>query len=78
MNDFKINKLSSAGAELFEDKESFLNDLTEQELLITKGGDNKVRYFDELTPVFRINSVDAGLMPQITRLGGAQVSGVRF
>ncbi len=78
MNDFQINQLSSAGSELFEDKESFLNELTEQELSITKGGDNNIRYFDELTPILRINSVDPGLMPQITRLGGAQVSGVRF
>jgi hypothetical protein len=35
----KINELRPAGSELFQDSESYLNELSEQELSATFGGD---------------------------------------
>ncbi|WP_138499833.1 hypothetical protein [Nostoc sp. PA-18-2419] len=38
MATIKINNLNASGSDLFNDSESFLNELTEDELNVTKGG----------------------------------------
>ena len=38
MSKIKISKLQPAGFELFEDRESFLHQLTEEEISLIKGG----------------------------------------
>ena len=38
MSQIKISKLQPTGFELFEDKESFLHQLTEEEISLIKGG----------------------------------------
>jgi len=38
MATIKINNLNTAGSDLFNDSESFLNELTEQEVNMTNGG----------------------------------------
>ncbi|NET76709.1 hypothetical protein [Okeania sp. SIO1F9] len=38
MADIQINELKPAGYDFFEDSESFLDDLSEEELLLTQGG----------------------------------------
>jgi hypothetical protein len=42
MATIKISELRPAGYELFQDSESFLNDLNEQEISATGAGDNFV------------------------------------
>ena len=38
MASIKINNLQLAGADLFNDSEGYLNELTNDELILTKGG----------------------------------------
>ncbi|BAZ01079.1 hypothetical protein NIES37_50770 [Tolypothrix tenuis PCC 7101] len=38
MSNIKISEILPAGSELFQDSESFLNELTNEEILDTKGG----------------------------------------
>ncbi|MEH1853590.1 MAG: hypothetical protein V7L11_18400 [Nostoc sp.] len=38
MANIKINNLNTAGSDLFNDSESFLNELTDSELNMTQGG----------------------------------------
>jgi hypothetical protein len=40
MASIKISELRSVGYELFQDSESFLNELNEEEMLTTVGGDD--------------------------------------
>ena len=39
MSSIKIYKLSPAGLKFFQDKENFLNELTNQDMLTVQGGD---------------------------------------
>lgn len=39
MSDIKISELRSSGLELFQDSESFLNDLSDQEVGLIEGSD---------------------------------------
>ncbi|WP_017314966.1 hypothetical protein [Mastigocladopsis repens] len=42
MANIKISELRPAGAELFQDSESFLNELNDQEMSVFGGGDGDV------------------------------------
>jgi hypothetical protein len=52
----KINNLNTAGFDLFNDSESYLNDLTDDEMSLTQGGSSPVCYFAMMSGIYAARS----------------------
>lgn len=73
MASIKINELQPAGYELFQDSESFLNDLNEQEMLATVGGRGiRIIIISQVTISIGISLVSNSV---VTQAGGGAIGG---
>ena len=56
MATIKINNLNTAGFDLFNDSESYLNDLTDDEMSLTQGGSSILCYYGIMASMYAARS----------------------
>jgi hypothetical protein len=64
MATIKISELRPAGSEFFQDSESFLNELNDQEVLTTVGGGSVVTVISQLTESLGVSIATASVVSQ--------------
>jgi hypothetical protein len=67
MASIKISELRPAGSELFQDSESYLNELNEKEMIVTggSGSDNNVSVISQYTVSVGVSIITKSVVSQV-------------